>query len=368
MVDEPLAVPDAVAGHVDGCARCRVRRDRVVDDAAAVRHLFGRPQPVPDVDRAWRCVVDRADRADRADAPHTGRPHRADRLPRMVRRRWRVAGLTVSGGTAAVVGSVALVSVAAAATLTTVFAPTHVVAVPTTGVNLHAFAAALGLNGVAGDRTGSSPSGPRPFAFGTIQWAASSTPLRTGSLDAAESASGLDVTLPGTLPSGVVGPPRFVVEQTATVTVSFDTRAGPSLAGSMFTLTAGPAVVARYGGVGTAAGVPTLAVLTMERPTATSDGATVDSLESFLETRPGVPKDLAQSLRLLGDLRTALPIPIPPGASESTTTVAGAPAVVLTEAGGVASGVVWEDHHGVVRTVAGLVDQEDVLGVANQLG
>jgi len=388
MVDEPLAVPDASAGHLDGCVRCQVRHERVVEDAAATRRLLVRPRPVPDVDRAWDHLVERIQQAELAGHPAGEKVARAAHGRR---RRWRVMGATVSGGAAVAVAGVVVVGAAAAATLTTVFAPTHVVPVPVGQGDLRAFTAALGLDGL-GFHHGSSPagagpsnggtsasggtsatggtsaSGTRSWTYGTIQWGTPPQPLRTDSLGAAEAAAGFDLSLPGTLPSGVSGPPQFMVERAATLSVTFGANAGAALDGSTLTVTAGPAVMARYGGTGSLGDLPTLAVLTMERPTATSTGATVGELESFVLSQPGVPKDLAQDIRALGDLQTALPVPIPPGASETSVTIAGSPGVLLTEAGGVASGAIWEDHHGVVRTVAGLLDQEDVLGVARQLG
>jgi hypothetical protein len=42
--------------------------------------------------------------------------------------------------------------------------------------------------------------------------------------------------------------------------------------------------------------------------------------------------------------------------------------VLLTDSSGAASGVIWEDQRGLVHTVAGLLDKEDVLSVANQVG
>jgi hypothetical protein len=394
MVDEPLAVPDAAAGHVRGCVRCQVRSERVAEDAVAAQRLLVRPRPVPDVDRAWERHLGGAGAAGRAD-------HREGALSvaRVRRRRWRVMGATFGGGATVAVAGVVVVGAAAAATMTTVFAPTRVVPVPVDQGDLQAFSSALGLHGVlgihhassrAGTGTSTAPAGggatdggttatatgtgtgtgatvTRPWAYGTIAWGTPSR-TRTSSLAAAEAATGLDVSLPSTLPAGVAGPPRLTVEQATTATVSFGPSAGAALDGSTLTVTVGPAVMARYGGTGVAGQVPTLAVLAMRRPTATAAGATVGELESFVLSQPGVPKDLAQDVRMLGDPVSALPVPIPPGATETSVTIGGAPGVLLAEAGGVASGAVWEDQQGVVRTVAGLLDQEDVLSVARQVG
>jgi hypothetical protein len=105
----------------------------------------------------------------------------------------------------------------------------------------------------------------------------------------------------------------------------------------------------------------------MERPIATSTGATTDELESFLLSRPGLPPGLVQEVRLLGNLQTTLPVPTPPGAEESSVVVDGQPGVLVTEGDGVASGLIWEDQQGLVHAVAGPLDKEDVLGVARQI-
>ncbi|MGH9093310.1 MAG: hypothetical protein ACRDZR_18305, partial [Acidimicrobiales bacterium] len=94
MADEPLAVPDAAAGHLEGCVRCRIRNERVVEDAVAARRLLVRPLPVPDVDRAWERVARQA-------GPLGGEGHGSGRpAPRVAgaRRRWRAMGATAGGG------------------------------------------------------------------------------------------------------------------------------------------------------------------------------------------------------------------------------------------------------------------------------
>jgi hypothetical protein len=81
-----------------------------------------------------------------------------------------------------------------------------------------------------------------------------------------------------------------------------------------------------------------------------------------------VPADLAAEIRLLGNLQTTLPIPTPPGASSESTEIDGSPAVVVADNSNAASGAIWEDRKGVVHAVAGLLDKEDVLSVAQQIG
>lgn len=373
LVDEPLAVPDHDAEHVQRCRRCQGHRDRVARDADRAHELVARPQPVPDLDRAW----DRLSRPRRA-------PTR--RVPGRIRPR-RLAGPTG----VAVVSGLLVAGVAAAATLTVVFSPTHVAPLPVTKGDLQSLTSALGIGGPglfarrsasasSAAPTGTPSTGPitpaggtstRAWAYGTIAWPTRPKPVKTTSLQAAEAAAGMTVDLPVTLPPGVEGPPSFVAVPRTSVSVTFDAAAGPSLAGSTLTLTLGPGVLTEYRatpiGTGAFGNVPTLAFATMQRPTATSTGATIAQLEAFVLGRPGFPKDLADAIRLLGNLKNVLPVPVPSGTTETSTSIGGSPAVLLSAGGGAATGVVWE-HDGIVRTVAGLLDQQDVMNVARQLG
>lgn len=357
LVDEPLAVPDRDAEHVQRCRRCQVHRDQVLQDAHRARELLVRPQAVPDVERAW----DRLQGAGDAPTRH---------VPRRVRPRPFVGATGV-----AVASGVLVAGVAAAATLTVVFSPSQVAPLPVSRTDLQSLTSVLGLGGSGPWGTRSSQSNgsttvttgtPVTWRYGTIGWTMRPRPVKTASLQTAESAAGTAIALPTTLPAGVQGPPTFVAVQQATATVTFDAAAGPPLAGSTLTVEVGPGILAEYGGG--LGHVPTLAVATMQRPTATSTGATTTQLESFVLSRPGFPSDLAREVRLLGSLRTTLPVPVPSGVTETTTTVAGSDAVVLSVANGTASAVVWEDHGGTVHTVGGLLDQQEVLDVARQLG
>ena len=48
--------------------------------------------------------------------------------------------------------------------------------------------------------------------------------------------------------------------------------------------------------------------------------------------------------------------------------VAGWPGVLLADPSNAAAGVIWEDGRGMVHVVAGILDSQDVLNVADQLG
>jgi hypothetical protein len=91
-------------------------------------------------------------------------------------------------------------------------------------------------------------------------------------------------------------------------------------------------------------------------------------IETFLLHQPGVPAQLAEEVRLLGNPGTTLPVPVPPGATVRSVRVAGSPAVLIADPSNAAAAVVWENGRGMLRVVAGILDAQDVLNVAAQLG
>ncbi|MEA2146204.1 MAG: hypothetical protein QOG59_1791, partial [Solirubrobacteraceae bacterium] len=254
----------------------------------------------------------------------------------------------------------------AAATLTTVFAPTHVAAVSVNHGDLRAITKFMGLDGSQTLGGFPTPSGSSAARFGTIKWASSGTPQPVSSLADAATRAGFPVSLPPHLPAGVGSVQRLTVAPRVSVTVTFNATA-PGIAGSSVTLDAGPAVVAEYAAT-SAPGVPTLGVVTMPRPTARSTGASMSQIEAFLLKQPGIPADLAQEIRLLGNPGTTLPVPVPPGASVRSVRVGGWSGVLVADPSNAAAAVVWQAGAGTLHVVAGILDSQDVLNVADQLG
>lgn len=358
--DEPLAVPDRVTDHMAGCARCSARRDEIARDSERAAQLFSAPRSVPDVDVAWTRILFELDRRPddlgaRRSSPFPGRPPRFPRFPRLSLR----ASLALGAVSILVAGT------AAAATLTTIFAPTHVAAVSLSQSDLRAIAAITGLGDshLLGEIT--TPSGSTPLRFGTVTWS-SGAARPASSLAQATAEAGFSVMLPARLPAGVGAVQQLVVQPRLRATVTFNSNAA-SLAGSSVTIDAGPGVLAEYSGTG-GSGVPTLAVTTIRRPTARSTGASIGQIEGFLLRQPGIPPELAEEVRLLGDLRTTFPVPVPSGASARSVQIDGRPGVLLADASNAAAGVVWEDGQGLLHAVVGLLDQQDVMNVAEQLG
>jgi hypothetical protein len=365
LEDEPFAVPDAAFEHARGCDRCRGRRARIAAEAGVAARLLARPQPVADVDAGWRDLRHRLTPSRTGAGP--ARPARPARpVVRTPGRPGRVAGIpartAVAGGAAAAV----LMGTAAAATVRNVFAPTHVAPVTVTPSDVRALAGFLRL-GDDGPLSGfPTPSGTGSLSFGTLRWTSSGAARRVPSVGAAQDLAGVPVPLPLRLPRGVGQPADVVVQPEVTATVTFDDRAG-DLAGASVEVHAGPAAFVSYGSSSAGPGIPTLGVLTMRRPTASTTGATIDRVSAFLLTQPEVPPGLAEQLRLLGDLSTVMPVPAPAGMTSRSVPIGGHPGVVIAEPSGVAAGAVWEDDRHVVHAVGGLVDEESVLDVADQI-
>jgi len=366
MQDEPLAVPDTDRRHLAGCARCQESRRAVEADAAFAASLLTPPPADLDTSAEWHKLVARL----RAPAPvpagsarpaRPARPARdAARAPRRLPRR---LAASLSTGTAVTAG-VLLVGAAAAATLTTVYAPTHVATVPITSSDLSAFRSITGLGeGLAG---GLASHGPTTLPYGQLTWHAAGQARKVASLAQAQAQTGLTGRLvPAQLPQGI-GPVRgIMVQPQVTETLKFSATAGHGVGGSTLIVRAGPGVLVQYGGQPGQPAPGTLIVVAMRRPVATSTGATAAQLEDFLLDQPGVPPLLAQEIRMLGT--SALPVPVPAGVTAHQLTLGGVPAVLLSGPSGAASGVIWESKDGVVHAVAGLVTSADILNVAHQL-
>jgi hypothetical protein len=357
--DEPLAIPDRATDHVAGCARCSARRGQIAEDTERAAQLLWVPRPVLDLDLAWASFQRELDRGPqrRGDRGRAARP--------VPRRRPRFPSVSLRA--ALIIGAIAIVvaGTAAAATLTTIFSPTHVAPVSVTAGDLRAISNVIGLGDNRALGGFSTPAGSTALRFGTLKW--TSPPAQPPStLAQASAAAGFPVPLPSHLPAGVGAVQQVSVQPRVSATLTFNAAAG-SLDGSSLTLDAGPAVLAQYGGTN-GTDVPTLAVVTMPRPTGISTGASLAQIEAFLLRQPGISPALAEEVRLLGDLKTTLPVPVPSGASERSVQIAGRPGVLLADSSDAAAAVVWEDGRGMLHVVAGILDTHDVLNVAGQLG
>lgn len=351
LLDEPVTVPDREVEHLTRCDRCRRHAQRVADDAAAATALLAVPPAEPQIE-VWPSRVGGSAVALRGLPKH---------------RRWQLMWPSLgSGATIAAIGSL-VVAGAAAATLTTVFAPTRVTPVPVSAGELQPIAQLLGFSSRADLAGFAQPSGTRTLPFGRLAWSSSGAPEAVTSLAAAESATGLSVVLPASLPNGVGAPTRYTVLRAVTATISFDASAGATLSGSTLEVTVGPGVAVLYGASSSPRGT-TMGIASLTRPLVTASGASASELESFVLSRPGVPPALAAALRQLIGPPSALPVPVPPGANSNVVDIDGARGVELSDPTGSVSAAVWEDADGQVHLVGGLLDPTDTLDVARQVG
>jgi hypothetical protein len=355
LEDEPLAVPDVARSHLDDCRRCQAQSTEIAADAALAARVLAAPPEVGDIDLEWILLQDRLSRPGAARRPAV-RPSR--RMPR------RLVNVSVGAGTA-VVASVLAVGAAAAAVLTTVYAPTQVAPVPINANDLHAIENIMGISRLSGDL---GPSGSTQLTFGKLSWSSAGPTQQVASLARASAMTHLAFPTPATLPSGVGAIGRITVQPQVTATVRFSQNAGPAVAGSTLTIAAGPAIAVQYASASGRSNLITLAIVAARRPVASSTGATATQLETFLLSRPGLPADLVQEIRLLGNPTSVLPVPVPSGLWELKEQIGGAPAVLVTDPNGFASGVIWESGDGIVHAVGGLLDKQDVFNVARQIG
>lgn len=183
---------------------------------------------------------------------------------------------------------------------------------------------------------------------------------------------------PATVPARFAGPTRILAAPGSEVRFTFDAdRAAatlgsvtvpPGIDGTTLIVRFGPAVVVEHTADGGEDGLPGLFVGEAGAVTATTEGATLDELRSFLLGLPGLPEDLRSQLAGIEDWRSTLPLPVPVEYFEATdTTVAGVPAVALRERSGLGNGLLWQ-RDGRIHAVAGLADDEEVRGVADSLG
>jgi hypothetical protein len=355
LQEEPYAVPDAAGRHLETCGRCRASSAQIAEDAARASRLLAVPPVTADIDAAWAQLQQQLE-------PTARRP--SVRVPRFPRPLLNVPVATGAGVTAVLVVG----GVAAAATLTTVFAPTKVAPVQLNAGDLRAVSNVLGIG--TGPQPGSlaNGSGSQRLRFGTLHWSWSGQPSQVASVAQATARTHLAYTSPARLPAGVGSPTAVLVQPQATATITFSKSIAAPVGGTSLAVTAGPAMMVQYGGQLAGTKVPTLGILTMRRPVATSTGATTSALENYLLGRPGIPADLVRQVRLLGNPGSVLPIPVPSGVMATHLRIHGVPAVLLSVASGGASAVIWESHDGTVHAVAGLVDSQDILNVARQLG
>ncbi len=365
-LDEPVAIDSRSRGHLESCARCRRRLADVSADAARAGALFASREPAVHVDAA-RLRLAGSEAAASIAAP--GRNARHAPAPRRPLGTW--GGRLMAGVACAAAASVLLVVSGGAQDFLSLFQPSQFAAVPVTATDVRSLA---GLTG-----------------YGTVN--GGSTPLQiTSEANAAAAGELAGIVAPEiSVPAGVAVAPRYAVVNGTVVSFTFLARlaraaavrsggqlpAMPSgLDGSTLTVSINPAVIisygldvsALYGGGGTLpSSGPAIVVVASRTPTVSTTGVTVQALEDYLLSVPGIPAGVASEIRAIRNPEQTVPIPIPIDlASAATVSINGVSGLLIGDSTGLGSVVLWQ-HNGVVYVVAGTVSATDALGMARSL-
>ena len=100
----------------------------------------------------------------------------------------------------------------------------------------------------------------------------------------------------------------------------------------------------------------------------TEGGASLEELREVVLGLPGLPAETVAQLRAVGDWRTTLPLPVPSDQVRSRpATVDGAEAVSFADQSGRLNALLWQ-RGGHIWGVAGVIDSDEALDVADSLG
>jgi len=258
----------------------------------------------------------------------------------------------------------------------TIFTPQHVAAVPVSEQDLQSL--------------------PKLNDYGTFTAPSQATSQQAATAAAASSISGYKVLVPASLPSNVPGTAQYIVQpgqhaaftfsaQKAQETAAKQGKTIPAmpanLDGSTIQMTTKPAVIASYSN-GTitpqnaknvdeqtleSQNAQILVIGQMPAPVVTSTGASAQEIEQYLLAQPGIPTDLAQAIRAIGDPQSTLPIPVPVNRADShTVTVQGVQGLAVADQTGLGGGIIWEKD-GNIYGVGGTYTESELLQIANSL-
>ena len=356
-LDEPVAADMASRAHVASCARCAGRLQRMSTDAAAVQAMLASNDPVVDVAAARSRLSGSEAAGAGATTQRSAKPLRT----RSARTSRVLTGVAVAG-----LASVLLVATGAAQDFLSLFRPTQLAAVPVTAADVRSLAGLTSYGTVNGGPTIAYQAEPDAAAAGA--------------------AAGISAPVVADLPAGTSPVAKFAVISGGVVAFTFNAdlaraaaaRAGGQLPampagldGSTLSVLISPAVVVSYGvdpatllHGGTVPTGEAVVVVASRVPMVTSTGVTARQLEAYLLSVPGIPAGVASEIRAIGDPTQTIPVPIPVDlATGSTVIINGARGLLIGDATGLGSAVVWQ-HNGVVYAVAGTLTSNQVLGIA----
>lgn len=367
MLDQPQSFSPEQRAHLESCERCRQAAAGVVGDAGRVAQLVeGSGKTAVDLPAALESLrvkgVGPLSAPTKAPAWRTGffRSRRALRP-------------LLGVGLVAVMG-LTLVGTGVAGNLIKIFEPDRVVAVP---VDLET------LNSL-----------PDLSRYGTLALTQEPEAAEAASLAEAESASGLDLLAPASLPTGI-GPEKIGVLSAGTASFTFDAAKAAAetgdrlpplpadINGSTLFVQAGPAVIQIFGGdqaepgngtdqsrgelAGLLSRLPDMIIVQMKAPVVSSNGPSVADYRDALLALPNLSPTLKAQIAAIGDPSSTLPLPIPVDlASSEEVDVNGVTGLAVGDNTGVGSGVVWQSG-GVVRAVGGTMTQDEALAMARSM-
>jgi hypothetical protein len=378
LVDETSLVSSAVRRHFQSCQRCQVRFAAVQADALTAASMLSQELPHVDSYKALQNLQFRLERSTTASQ----RMVQKESLPPMQQyARFITRPLAACVAAGAIVSILAFTPAGALAQdFLTLFQPTHVTAVPVSPGELQSLQQL--------DR------------YGTLTIAHSGASHTYPSASAASSAAGLPIPQISPLPAGVPSTVRYIITPGQTISFTFSAtkaeasarqlgKALPSLPanlnGATIQFTANPALIEIYGQPPSSSTLytptqetdnkikapgPTLVIAEARAPTVTTtgNGVTMDELENYIVSLPGISPQLAQTIRSLGDPRTTLPVPVPisMAAADNVTLSDGTQAAIVGDSTGAFSLAIFE-RNGMLYGVGGTFTKSQVMTLASRL-
>jgi hypothetical protein len=112
---------------------------------------------------------------------------------------------------------------------------------------------------------------------------------------------------------------------------------------------------------------PFIELIEAQSPRVSSSGASLQELERYLLSMPGISPKLVAQLQALSDPMQTLPIPIDVNKeSAQPVTVDGVQGLAIGDNTGLGAGVIWQKD-GIVYAVGGLITMDEALTLANGL-
>jgi hypothetical protein len=363
-LDEPFAIDARARGHVATCGRCAQRITVMGSDAAFASAALAVAGAPVDLDAARARLA-----ATEAAAPHAAGRRSLGWHAKLRLQRSRASRVVVGRAVAATASTVLVVS-GGAQDFLSLFQPTQFAAVPVSDADIRSLA---GLT-----------------SYGTVNGATSPLTLKPEP-DAAAAGQAADMAPPSvTAPAGTAAAPRYAVINGTVVSFTFNAalaqaaaaRAGGQLPpmpagldGSTLTVTIAPAVViafgldpgALYSNASLPASGSAFVVLASRTPTVSSTGVTVETLENYLLSVPGIPAGVVAEIRAIGDPSRTVPVPIPIDfASASIADINGSRGLLIGDSTGLGTVLLWQHNH-VVYAVAGTISSDTALGIARSV-